>query len=93
MGIEREQVVYIAGASSRAKTAKGYIEYLSPNTKVKAFFVSAEMDDNPTDIEGIPVVSISKEEIEQFFEMYNLVHMIDEYNIYDSDFLNNEYLN
>ena len=65
MGIEREQVVYIAGASSRAKTAKGYIEYLSPNTKVMAFFVSQEMDDNPTDIDGIPVVSISNEEIEK----------------------------
>ena len=61
MGIKRDRTVYIAGASSRAKTAKGYIEYLSPNTGVKAFFVSKEMEDNPADIEGIPVVKIGEE--------------------------------
>lgn len=50
--------IYIAGASSRARTTKAYLEFLYPDTKVQAFLVSPEMDDNPTVQDGIPVIAI-----------------------------------
>ena len=50
--------IYIAGASSRARTTKAYLEFLYPDTKVQAFLVSPEMDDNPTVQDGIPVLAI-----------------------------------
>lgn len=61
MGIKKDRTVYVAGASSRARTAKGYIEYLAKNTGVKAFLVSPEMKDNPPTVEGIPVVAIGED--------------------------------
>lgn len=51
--------IYIAGASSRARTTKEYLETLYPNMKVRAFLVSPEMDDNPEEADGVPVIKIS----------------------------------
>ena len=51
-------ICYIAGASSRARTAKVYIESLNPDAKVGAFLVSPEMDDNPSERDGICVKKI-----------------------------------
>ena len=53
--------IYLAGASSRARTTKEYLEKLNPDLKVRAFLVSPEMDDNPGEADGIPVITISKE--------------------------------
>ena len=55
--------MYIAGASSRAKTAREYIEFIFPNTKVEAFLVSPEMDDNEEQIAALPVLPISRDVI------------------------------
>ena len=49
---------YIAGAHSRARTAKAYIEYVEAGTKVAAFLVSPEMEDNPAEVDGVPVLPI-----------------------------------
>ena len=51
--------VYVAGASSRACTTKEYLESLFPNLKVKAFLVSPEMNDNPEEVCGIPVLKVA----------------------------------
>lgn len=53
--------IYIAGASSRARTTKEYLEKLNPDIKVLAFLVSPEMDDNPDEADGLFVVPISNE--------------------------------
>ena len=53
--------IYIAGASSRARTTKEYLETLDPEVKVRAYLVSPEMDDNPAEADGIPVIKISGE--------------------------------
>ena len=50
---------YIAGASSRSRTARVYIEYLNPDMKISAFLVSPEMTDNEPVVDGVPVVKIS----------------------------------
>lgn len=55
--------IYIAGASSRARTTKEYLETLKTDVKVCAFIVSPEMDDNPEFAEGIPVLKISEESV------------------------------
>ena len=51
--------IYIAGASSRARTTKEYLEKLNLGSHARAFLVSPEMDDNPDFAEGIPVLKIS----------------------------------
>ncbi|MCR5797850.1 MAG: hypothetical protein K6G63_08070, partial [Eubacterium sp.] len=51
--------IYIAGASSRARTTKEYLEKLTPGLLALAFLVSPEMEDNPDFVEGIPVLNIS----------------------------------
>ena len=51
--------VYVAGASSRARTAKEYLEYIYPDLKVRAFLVSPEMTDNESVVDGVPVTAIS----------------------------------
>ena len=50
---------YIAGASSRSRTARVYIEYLNPDMKISAFLVSPEMTDNEPVVDGVPVVKIT----------------------------------
>ena len=59
----RERIVYIAGASSRARTTKAYIEYLYPKTVIGAFLVSPEMDDNDGSIDGVPVIPINNNSV------------------------------
>ncbi len=53
-----EKEIYIAGASSRAQTAREYIEYLYSDTKVLAYLVSPEMDDNQSIVGSVPVLRI-----------------------------------
>lgn len=45
---------YIAGAASRAKTLKGYLDYLYPQLRIIAFLVDTEEGNDET-IDGIPV--------------------------------------
>ncbi len=53
-----EKEIYIAGASSRAQTAREYIEYLYSDTKVLGYLVSPEMDDNQSIVGSVPVLRI-----------------------------------
>ena len=53
--------VYIAGASSRARTTKEYLEKLNPKLNILAFLVSPEMSDNPSKVDGLSVLTISAE--------------------------------
>ena len=53
--------IYIAGASSRARTTKEYLEKLTPGLHTRAFLVSPEMDDNLDIAEGIPILEISND--------------------------------
>ncbi len=50
---------YIAGASSRSRTARVYLEYLNPDMKILAFLVSLEMTDNDPVVDGVPVLPIA----------------------------------
>lgn len=51
--------VYVAGASSRARTTKEYLEYLYPDIRVCSYVVSPGMTDNDDMTDGIPVMSIT----------------------------------
>ena len=51
---------YIAGASSRAQTTRAYIEYLDADKKLSAYLVSPEMTDNPSEMDGVKVLSITE---------------------------------
>ena len=46
--------VYIAGAHSRGRTLRAYLETLYPDTQVEAFLVD-DMADNAVMVDGIPV--------------------------------------
>ena len=62
---------YIAGASSRAQTAKVYLEELYPDVKIRAFLVSPEMADNKLIVDGIPVKEIlSDPDIDLDYDVY-----------------------
>lgn len=50
---------YIAGASSRSRTARVYLEYLNPNMIISAFLVSPEMTDNEPVVDDVPVLPIT----------------------------------
>ncbi len=50
---------YIAGASSRSRTTRVYLEYLNPDMKISAFLVSPEMTDNAPVVDDVPVLQIS----------------------------------
>ncbi len=58
---EKTEKIYIAGASSRGRTAREYLEYMNPGVKAAAFLVSPEMTDNDDKIDGIPVMPIGPE--------------------------------
>lgn len=51
---------YIAGASSRAQTAREYLEKLNPDLRLRAYLVSPEMTDNLDEIDGVPVLKIGQ---------------------------------
>ena len=50
--------VYIFGAQSRAKTLKGYLQFLCPETEILSFIVD-NMEGNELSIDGIPVRSLN----------------------------------
>lgn len=50
--------IYIAGAHSRARTLRHYIEFLNPDIKVKAFLVD-DMSENADIADGLPVKLIT----------------------------------
>lgn len=53
--------VYIFGAQSRAKTLKGYLQFLFPQTNVLSFLVD-DTNGNETSIDGIPVQTLASAE-------------------------------
>lgn len=56
MNMEKKysQKAYIAGAHSRARTLKAYLNYLYPEIGIEAFLVD-NLSENPSDADGIPV--------------------------------------
>lgn len=54
-----ERKVYIAGAHSRGRTLKAYLESLYPETEVVAFLVD-DLSENPQMADGVPVKLIEK---------------------------------
>ncbi len=52
------EYIYIAGAASRARTTKEYLEYLNPEIRTIAYLVSPEMTDNEDSVDGVPVIKI-----------------------------------
>lgn len=57
--MEERKKLYIAGAHSRSRTLKAYLNYLYPDVEVLAYLVSEELqDENPDFIDGIPVFPI-----------------------------------
>lgn len=55
----KEKKLYIAGAHSRSRTLKAYMNYLYPDVEVLAYLVSEELQgENPDFIDGIPVLPI-----------------------------------
>lgn len=56
MSIEKKcpQKAYIAGAHSRARTLKAYLNCLHPEIGIEAFLVD-DLTENPKDADGIPV--------------------------------------
>lgn len=57
---EQVTYIYIAGAHSRARTLKQYLEFANENIKVIAFLVD-DMSDNPEIADEIPVKLITNE--------------------------------
>ena len=62
--------IYIAGAHSRSRTARVYLEYLNANLKVLAFLVSPEMEDNPNIVDDIPVLPINDDSLDRLCTVY-----------------------
>lgn len=56
---KKMQSVYIAGAHSRARTLKAYLNYLYSDITVKAFLVD-DLSENPEEADGIPVYLIGE---------------------------------
>lgn len=48
------QKIYIAGAHSRARTLKAYLNYLYPEIKIEAFLVD-DLSENPEEVDELPV--------------------------------------
>lgn len=55
------QYIYIAGASSRARTTREYLEFLNGNLKVSAYLVSPEMPDRDKVFGGLHIYPISEQ--------------------------------
>lgn len=51
---EEKKKVYIAGAHSRGRTLRAYLEYLYPDLKVEAFLVD-DMSENAEMVDGLQV--------------------------------------
>ncbi len=64
--MEEMKKLYIAGAHSRSRTLKAYMNYLYPDVEVLAYLVSKELqDENPDFIDGIPVYLIERSRLEE----------------------------
>lgn len=57
---EEKKRVYIAGAHSRGRTLRAYLEYLYPDIKVEAFLVD-DMSENAETVDGLPVRLIGQD--------------------------------
>lgn len=51
--------IYIAGAHSRGRTLRAYLEYLYPDLQVEAFLVD-DMSENAEIVDGLPVLLIGQ---------------------------------
>lgn len=58
MGEEKKKI-YIAGAHSRGRTLRAYLEYLYPELEVAAFLVD-DMSENAETVDGLPVLLIGE---------------------------------
>lgn len=56
---EEKKKVYIAGAHSRGRTLRVYLEYLDPNVEVEAFLVD-DLSENTEIADGLPVLLIGR---------------------------------
>ncbi len=56
---EAKKKVYIAGAHSRGRTLRVYLEYLYPDVEVEAFLVD-NMSENTETADGLPVLLIGQ---------------------------------
>lgn len=56
---EEKKKVYIAGAHSRGRTLRAYLEYLYPDLAVEAFLVD-DMSENQEIVDGLPVLLIGQ---------------------------------
>lgn len=56
---EEKRKVYIAGAHSRGRTLRAYLEYLYPELKVEAFLVD-DMSENEEVVDDLPVLLIGQ---------------------------------
>lgn len=65
-----QKIIYIAGAHSRSRTLRVYLETLKADMKVSAFLVSPEMTDNLEIVDGIPVFSIAKDGLDTSCPVY-----------------------
>lgn len=54
--------IYIAGAHSRGITTGHYLTYLNPSIKIIAYLYDND-ENNPSDIDGIPVIKIDEKSI------------------------------
>lgn len=73
--MEKMRKIYIAGAHSRSRTLKAYMNYLYSDVEVLAYLVSEELQgENPHFIDGIPVfpivLSYSEQAIDKDFPVY-----------------------
>lgn len=55
-----KEIIYLAGAHSRAATMGYYLQYLEPSTKILAYIYDNE-EPNPKEINGVPVLKITPE--------------------------------
>ena len=56
---EEKRKIYIAGAHSRGRTLRAYLEYLYPEVEVAAFLVD-DMSENTDTADGLPVCLIGR---------------------------------
>ena len=62
---EEKRKVYIAGAHSRGRTLRAYLEYLYPDLEVEAFLVD-DMSENVDTVDGLPVRLIGRDLREEY---------------------------
>ncbi len=68
---EEKRKVYIAGAHSRGRTLRAYLEYLYPDLEVEAFLVD-DMSENADTVDGLPVRLIGRDLREEYPDIVNI---------------------